>query len=271
MSMKWVVYSGASRHCSAEASDIDNLVMHNEMGIVSDINCKIQGSGNVTLNTPDRTGRSIKIALKNVLYVLDLSSRSIGNYRRLLNVRLATVGGFRCSFATDKDSLENDQGTSIPLSRSRGLVWLPTVESHTTLSPSAIISRDPIHRRCGYLHEEGLLKLDKLGIDGVWGFSMPPPLTICSECAVGKSKVHDINRKSTRDRDPPPPFHTLAIDIWGPMSTPDIGGSRWFLGAACYNISTIIGNLMKHKSDAPIVWKSMIASVQSTGHFVCRI
>ncbi len=83
------------------------------MGTVRGINCKIQGSGNVTLNTIDRTKRSIKITLKNVLYVLDLSSRSNGNYLRLLGVRLATVGGFRCSFAADKDSLENGQGTSI--------------------------------------------------------------------------------------------------------------------------------------------------------------
>ena len=46
------------------------------------------------------------------------------------------------------------------------------------------------------------------------------------ECAVGKSKVHDINRKSTRDRDPLSPFHTLAIGIWEPMSTPDIVGNK---------------------------------------------
>ena len=111
---------------------------------------------------------------------------------------------------------------------------------------------DLIHRRCGHLHEEGLLKLDKLEIDGIWGFSLLPKVSFCSDYAVAKSKVRDISRKSTRDRDPPTLFHTMALDIWGRMSTPDIGGNMWVIGGVCYKTSLIFGNFTKLKSNATI-------------------
>ena len=77
--------------------------------------------------------------------------------------------------------------------------------------------------------------------------------------------------ESTRDRDPPTPFHTNALDIWGPMSTEDIGGNRWFIGGMCFKISTIIENVMKYKSDAPYTWKTMIDIVKSLGYSVNRV
>ncbi len=104
--------------------------MHDNLGTVSGIICKIKGSGNVILKVPDIARKSAKINLKNVLYVPYLSSRSTGSYLRLLSVRLATATSFRCSFAVDKDMLENDIEISIPLSRFRGLVWLPTTEPY---------------------------------------------------------------------------------------------------------------------------------------------
>ena len=76
-----------------------------------------------------------------------------------------------------------------------------------------------------------------------------PKASLCPDCAVAKSRVRDIGRKSTRDREPPTPFQTVALVIWGPMPTPDIGGNRWVLGGVCYKTSLIFGNL---KSDATV-------------------
>ena len=53
--------------------------MHNEIRTVSEISCEIKGSENVTLTTPDKTGNTVKITIKNVLYVPNVSSRSNGN------------------------------------------------------------------------------------------------------------------------------------------------------------------------------------------------
>ena len=127
---------------------------------------------------------------------------------------------------------------------------------------------DLIHRRCGHLHDADLEKLDKLGIDGIWGYSLLPPFSFCTHCVIATSKVAKVNKESTRDKVPPSTFHIIAHDIWGPMSTEEIGGNKWFLEGSVLKPPHVIGNVMKHKSDAPSTWKSMIASVKSLGHTV---
>ncbi len=97
------------------------------------------------------------------------------------------------------------------------------------------------------------------------------PFSFCTHGAIAKSKVAKVNRESTCDRDPPTPFHIVALDIWGPMSTEDIGGNRWFLGGVCFKTSTVIGNVMKYKSDAPHIWKTIIASVKALGYSINRV
>jgi len=104
----------------------------------------------------------------------------------------------------------------------------------------SLILRDLIHFRCGHLHEDGILKLDKLGADGMLGFRLLTPLSFYAECANGKSSLAKINRSSTRDKDPPTPFHTVALDTRGPMSTEYFKGNKWFLGGVCYKTSTAI-------------------------------
>ena len=57
------------------------------------------------------------------------------------------------------------------------------------------------------------------------------------ESSVGhaKSATAHINRESTRHNDPETCFHTLAIDIWGPMNTPALGKVSYvLLGAVCF-------------------------------------
>ena len=61
-----------------------------------------------------------------------------------------------------------------------------------------------------------------------------------------------------RDRDPPHPFHTKALDIWGPASTPDLSGNRYVLGAVCYTPTSIVIALLKFKSDIPLAWTEIL-------------
>jgi len=213
----------------------------------------------------------VTITSKEVLYVPDLKERSKRSYLRLLSVRKATQGGCHCTFSKDEDLLDLLIGPPVLLVRFGGLVWLPNFQAPTAAPASPTITRDLIHRRCGHLHEAGLEKLDRLNIDGVWGYSRLPPFSFCTHCAIAKSKVARVIRESTRDRNPPTPFHTVALDIWGTMSTADIGGNKWFLGGVCYKTSSVIGNVVKHKSDAPSTWRTMIASVKSFGHSIKRV
>jgi len=133
------------------------------------------------------------------------------------------------------------------------------------------VTRDLIHRRFGHLHEDGLLKLDKLGVRGALGFAKLPGMGVCPSYAIGKSRVDDINTKPTRDNDPPEPFHTVALDISGPMSTPGLNGNKWALGAACYKTSSILCSLMKSRSEATSSWKGFIVTINSLNFTARRV
>ena len=140
-----------------------------------------------------------------------------------MSVRLADNTGYIFVFSKDSDLLEHDDGTKIDLIRSGGLTWLP---NHFPPTTTMSVTLGLTHRRFGHLHDDGLIKLDRLGLRGAQGFNKLPGMQFCPSCAIGKSKVADMNRKSTRDSDPSSPFHTMTLDIWGPMSTSDLSGNK---------------------------------------------
>jgi hypothetical protein len=183
-------------------------------------------------------------------------------------VRLAVNAGYRFIFSKDSDLLEHNDGIKIDLIRSGGLTWLPI---HFSPTPAASVTRDLIHCRFGHLHEDGLVKLDKLGVRGASGFSKLLGIQLCPSYAIVKSKVADINRKSTRESDPSSPFHTVALDIWGPMPTPDLTGHRWAQGAACYKTSTTLCSLIKSKTEAASCWKGFIIMIKALNFNIRRV
>jgi hypothetical protein len=132
-------------------------------------------------------------------------------------------------------------GHKVDLVRLHGLTWLLVLDSDTVLiAATTSPNRDLIHRRYGHLHEAGLLKLDSLDILGISGYSKLYPLSFCPDYATAKATIANINRRSTRDRDPPHPFHTVALNIWGPTSTPDISGDRYVLDAVCSRLLLLL-------------------------------
>jgi len=85
----WVVDNGASRHFSVVASDFTSLKLEDQLGTLSGIDCKIEGSGGISFYVHGRVGKPIHIITNNVLYVPSLANRSCGFYLRLMSVRLA--------------------------------------------------------------------------------------------------------------------------------------------------------------------------------------
>jgi hypothetical protein len=88
---------------------------------------------------------------------------------------------------------------------------------------------------------------------------------------VAKSSVANINRESTRDGDLDTCFHTLAIDIWEPVSTPLIGNFSYGFGAICYKYAYIMAQLIKTKSDSVIVSRSFLRKIRIFGYKVLVI
>ena len=55
------------------------------------------------------------------------------------------------------------------------------------------------------------------------------------------------------------------------MSTPDLNGNKWALGATCYKTSSILCSLIKSKSKATSSWKGFIVAIKSLNFIVKRV
>ena len=149
--------------------------------------------------------------------------------------------------------------------RSNGLVWLPTLEADALPPTSAFLSKqndfDIIHKRCAHVSEDTIRKMSALGIKGIPEHYPLGKNHFCTSCAVSKSTTADINRVSTRDHDPDSCFHTIAIDIWGPVNCPSIGNFSYVLGAVCCKSAFIMVELLKCKSDSVRVFRSFLNKI----------
>ena len=55
------------------------------------------------------------------------------------------------------------------------------------------------------------------------------------------------------------------------MSTPDLNGNRWVLGATFYKTSSILCSLMKSKSESSSSWKGFIVTIKFLNFIVRRV
>ena len=263
--LSWVVDSGASRHFSAVKSDFIDLDLR-DMGNVSGIDCEAKGIGTIATTIVDTNGVPRRVTFRDVLYVLGLEHRSRGGYQRLMSVPRGTENDCLFKFAKSGDTLTYD-GADYSLIRKHGLVWLPTVigDDEPAASANVAAADDAIlHRRLCHLHRRAVQRTASLGIKGL-PQSAVHFSAFCRSCALSKATVANINRSSTRDRDPVDPLHSVALDIWGPMRKAAIGGYHYVLGAACYASAGILGELMKRKSDAPSTWRRFLAKARRLG------
>ena len=268
---RWLVDTGASSHFSAVKSDF--VAVQPGSGFVNGISVNIRGRGDTFGSFATDSGDVVTVTFGDTMYVPDLVHRANeGGFLRLLSVSKATQSGCQFIFgAADGDYIVlPDSGFRVPLVRKDGLIWLHSLdtEEHAAPAHSAAVSKVIAHRRLCHLHDEGMRKLAAMRIPGLPSSGMFSPLPFCSSCTLGKSTVADICRDSSRHSDPPLPFHTMAIDIWGPVHQSAIGGYRWALGCICFRSGYHLAELLKSKSDAPTVWRRMLLRIQSLGYLV---
>jgi hypothetical protein len=65
-SLLWVTDSGASRHYSSILSDFNDFVHRDDLGTVSGINCRILGTGNISVSTFDHNGDPVYFTLLDI-------------------------------------------------------------------------------------------------------------------------------------------------------------------------------------------------------------
>ena len=113
------------------------------------------------------------------------------------------------------------------------------VIDHTTLLIKQT-EYDIIRRRCWHVSDETIRNMSTLGIKGIHVNYTHGSRMFCRSCDVAKSTIANINHGSTRIDDLDTCFHTLAIDIWGPIKTPSIGNFSYVFGAVCYKSAFIL-------------------------------
>ena len=129
-----------------------------------------------------------------------------------------------------------------------------------------------LHRRLCHLGEDGIRRLAGLRIPGISvTAASSPAIDFCQCCVMGKSTVANINRQSSRDHDPPVCFHSMAVDLWGPLPQKAIGGYLYVLGAICFRTNYHLAELLKPKSDAPTVWRRILLRIRALGYAVVSL
>jgi len=271
----WLVDSGANRHFSSVREDFTCLrpvARHRVTGI----DVEVHGVGDVRIPALDENGNMVPVTVHDVYYVPQLAQRAGHAYHRLLSVEQAAARGHRFYFDGRTAMIElAGSGTRLPLHREDGLPWLrvapPQGESSSSAHPAKTLNtstKDLHHRRLGHLGESCMDRLLKTDASRTLGYTARSRLSFCEACTMAKSRVHNINRDSARGRDPKHPFHTMALDLWGPMSTATIGGNHWSFGGACFKTGFLLHDLLRTKADVPRVWRRFLAEVRAMGHSV---
>jgi hypothetical protein len=163
----------------------------------------------------DPTNKKSTFTLNGVLYVLDLALISNGNYPLLLSVLVATNRGCRFEFTQSCDILWTLEGSVFETIKSKGMVWLPTIQQSVVTVPTTLLSKhrdyDTIHRRCCHIGDETIRKKSTLGVKGILANCTYGLRAFYRSCVVAKSNVANINRESTRSNDPNTFFTYLQL------------------------------------------------------------
>ena len=272
---RWCTDSGASDHMTSCKADFYNL-RHAPTMWVKGICAYSEGVGDVKVNMRDSSGHVVASMLKDVQYVPDLGRRAGCDEHRLFSVFKARDAGHRIVFEDPCDYIQvydaSGRSLQVPLRRYGGLIWLDTelcLPSVTAMHANASISRHLLHLRLGHLGSSAMDKLHRSGlVDLQCQSGNTPPF--CETCAVCKSVVLDIPRTSDTP-DPDVCFHTLGVDLNGPMSVPSLGGGRYSIAAVDFKTRYILHDVLRHKSETPRLFKRFLIQIRDMGYKVHRV
>ena len=172
--------SGASRYYCCFQDELHNI-NHTTTGWVSGLDVEIRGSGDCHIGLTACDGTIHTMVLSEVLFVPDLIKRFEDNCHRLFSVTTACAKEWAVAFGgTHGDILTHTTTkTSFPLTKIRGLYWVPLTRLNLPSPSSSIdalagstVSKELLHNRLGHLHNDGISKLASMELLGI------PPLPL---------------------------------------------------------------------------------------------
>ena len=261
-SNEWIIDSGASAHMTSHRDlfvSISEDGRHRSVATADNTILKCEGTGDVKIAC-GADNRVITVRLREVLYVPGLSVN-------LISVKQLCSRGCTVSF-DDKLRCEIRDRLGELCATATGIggglyrldtCWKPALAIKATDGSCAaekVESYELWHRRLGHLHREAVQKMSNGVVRGI-NCVIPKERPVCQPCAMGKQKRNPFPRSETRARQK---LELVHSDVCGPMPTPSVSGSRYFVTFVDDHTRYTTVYFMKSKSE---VHEKILQFIQS--------
>lgn len=238
-SSKVIIDSAASEHWICDINLLSNLVP-----LLQPLAIKVGNGGTVTA-THSGTLHVGNVSYNKAYYVPDM-------VHNLLAVnRLGNDPQHAWTFTSTHAWLSDKSGKRLIEGELANGLYVVR-KTHHALAATA--DQPSWHSRLGHINHATINALGRAGRLGD-GWTPDVENAQCVACVQGKGTRQPSRPSTNRASNP---ADRISADLWGPASTPSLGGSRYFL--TCYddNSRYVFTKAIKHKSDAPIALQQFI-------------
>ena len=247
----WFVDSGATDHMSGDRNAFSDLQEIEPKPVLMGDNSKQEATsrGSVRMDL-QVNGKTIRVKFTKVLFVPNLRTN-------LISVSRLVRDGFQVSFSSDGCAVsKGDQAIAEGVYRDRlyhlsGKVVTPPPTSRALVGAISTHSAKVQlwHQRLGHLSESSMQNLIKSY--AVHGMNLSPnevSLSLCEGCIQGKQHRAEFPSSSTSKASEL--LELVHSDICGPMRSPSLSGSLYFITFIDDHSGYIKLYIIRHKSEA---------------------
>jgi len=220
---EWLIDSGCSNHMTYNKSLFTTLskapTSHVELG--NGYKAEIIGCGTITMKILV-SGKVVPVKLENVFLVPELGYQ-------LLSVSSFSKRGLSTMFKNGKCVVKEGNDT-IASGTLHGTLYKLDVPVHTQTAPRAFVSStlEIWHQRLAHIDSATIVNMvNKNIVTGIELDKTSSNDVKCDGCVLGKGHRNPIPKKSmTRSSNI---LQLVHSDVNGPLDTPSLGGSRYFI------------------------------------------
>lgn len=255
----WIADSGASSHMTNRRDWFINFEkFKNPLEILIADNSTILAYGSGSIKTTVGT-------MQEVLFMPDLSSN-------LFSITAATRFNINVHYSNESVTLTDYQGKVIIKGERRDGLYILEFEIIAPENECVFVAR-PItewHRCLGHVSDKVIKRMAETGaVDGL-EISNKESYNCCEDCAINKG--HAVPHRDRSTQRAIKPGSSLHLDTVGPMQTPSLNGSKYFV--LCKDEASAYRKVlfMECKSEIPFAVKQLITQAKfDTGNDVVKI
>ena len=257
----WTLDSGCTRHMTPVKSEFTSYVEFVKpipVNLADKSQIYGYGIGNVMIKLFDGS-TFVPVVIKNVMYVPKL-------HRKLLSISDITDRGSTVTFA-GRSSTVTINGKTFLFGQRHGKLWLLYCDDEECFVnfvgevQTKETPKELWHQRYAHLSSTYLDMLQSRSmVDGL-SFAHDDEISICEGCIYGKQHRRPFPKASKRVTTSP--LELIHSDVCGPISTPTIGGSRYFVTFIDNFSRYTVAYMMKRKDEALDKFKEYVAMAET--------